>query len=59
MYMRVLPQVRGLINGAAMVYFAFIGFDAVACSAEEVRVCASTCLASACPRGWWVQWLRH
>jgi amino acid transporter len=30
-------QVRGVFNGAALVFFSFIGFDAVACSAEEVR----------------------
>ncbi len=40
--LRVLPpavaaaQIRGVFNGAALVFFSFIGFDAVACSAEEV-----------------------
>eukprot|EP00878_Enallax_costatus_P000818 GHUV01000943.1.p1 GENE.GHUV01000943.1~~GHUV01000943.1.p1 ORF type:complete len:550 (+),score=66.26 GHUV01000943.1:156-1652(+) len=29
--------VRGLFNGAAIVFFSFIGFDAVATSAEEVK----------------------
>jgi amino acid transporter len=29
-------QIRGVFNGAALVFFSFIGFDAVACSAEEV-----------------------
>lgn len=28
---------RGVINGAAIVFFAYIGFDAVATAAEEVR----------------------
>jgi len=27
-----------VFNGAALVFFSFIGFDAVACSAEEVGV---------------------
>lgn len=30
-------EIRGVFNGAALVFFSFIGFDAVACSAEEVR----------------------
>lgn len=29
---------RGIFSGAAYVYFTFTGFDAVATSAEEVRV---------------------
>lgn len=28
--------VRGIFNGAAIVFFSYIGFDAVATSAEEV-----------------------
>lgn len=31
-------QIRGVFNGAALVFFSYIGFDAVACSAEEVGV---------------------
>lgn len=31
-----MVQVRGVFNGAALVFFSYIGFDAVACSAEEV-----------------------
>lgn len=34
--------VRGLFNGAAIVFFSFIGFDAVATSAEEVSCCTSS-----------------
>lgn len=30
-------QVRGVFNGAALVFYSYIGFDSVACSAEEVR----------------------
>ena len=30
-------QVKGIFNGAAIVFFSYIGFDAVATSAEEVR----------------------
>lgn len=37
-------QIRGVFNGAALVFFSFIGFDAVACSAEEVSVDDSFCL---------------
>eukprot|EP00882_Tetradesmus_deserticola_P006703 GHRQ01007056.1.p1 GENE.GHRQ01007056.1~~GHRQ01007056.1.p1 ORF type:complete len:407 (+),score=118.31 GHRQ01007056.1:579-1799(+) len=33
----VLPQVRGVFNGAALVFFSYIGFDSVVCSAEEVQ----------------------
>jgi amino acid transporter len=29
-------QVRGVFDGAAIVFFSYIGFDAVANSAEEV-----------------------
>lgn len=29
--------VKGVVSGAAMVYFAFLGFDAVAMAAEEVK----------------------
>lgn len=29
--------VKGIVSGAAMVYFAFLGFDAVAMAAEEVK----------------------
>lgn len=30
-------QVKGVFNGAALVFYSYIGFDSVACSAEEVR----------------------
>ncbi|WIA11144.1 hypothetical protein OEZ85_011287 [Tetradesmus obliquus] len=30
-------EIRGVFNGAALVFFSYIGFDSVACSAEEVR----------------------
>lgn len=30
-------EVRGIFNGAALVFFSYIGFDAVACTAEEVK----------------------
>eukprot|EP00879_Flechtneria_rotunda_P026131 GHRR01027834.1.p1 GENE.GHRR01027834.1~~GHRR01027834.1.p1 ORF type:complete len:153 (-),score=6.84 GHRR01027834.1:318-776(-) len=33
---------RGVFNGAAIVFFSYIGFDAVATSAEEVRVISIT-----------------
>jgi amino acid transporter len=33
-----LLQIRGVFNGAALVFFSYIGFDSVACSAEEVRI---------------------
>lgn len=29
---------RGVWNGAAIVFFSYIGFDAVATTAEEVRI---------------------
>lgn len=29
--------VRGIFGAASVVFFAFIGFDTVACAAEEVR----------------------
>jgi amino acid transporter len=32
-----LLQIRGVFNGAALVFFSYIGFDSVACSAEEVK----------------------
>eukprot|EP00878_Enallax_costatus_P001204 GHUV01001346.1.p1 GENE.GHUV01001346.1~~GHUV01001346.1.p1 ORF type:complete len:380 (+),score=37.80 GHUV01001346.1:378-1517(+) len=30
-------EVKGVFNGAALVFYSYIGFDSVACSAEEVR----------------------
>ena len=32
---------RGVWNGAALVFFSYIGFDAVATTAEEVRTASS------------------
>lgn len=32
---------RGIWNGAALVFFSYIGFDAVATTAEEVRTASS------------------
>ena len=47
--------VRGVMNGAAIIFFAYLGYDAVATLAEEVRklvFCAAHMLkessASAC-----------
>lgn len=36
--------VRGIFNGAAIIFFAYLGYDAVATLAEEVR-------AQACSQG--------
>jgi APA family basic amino acid/polyamine antiporter len=30
-------EIKGVFNGAALVFYSYIGFDSVACSAEEVR----------------------
>jgi APA family basic amino acid/polyamine antiporter len=37
-----LLQIRGVFNGAALVFFSYIGFDSVACSAEEVNGSSSS-----------------
>jgi amino acid transporter len=40
--------VNGVFGGAAMVFFAYIGFDAVAATAEEVRFVAPSIFIFAC-----------
>lgn len=34
----------GVLSAAALVFFAFIGFDAVASAAEETKIHHATCL---------------
>ena len=33
----------GVMSGAAIVFFAFIGFDAVSTTAEETKIRSATC----------------
>jgi len=50
-------EVKGIFNGASIVFFSYIGFDAVATSAEEVRnpsrdmpigILGALCIVTAC-----------
>lgn len=38
--------VRGVFNGASLLFFSYVGFDAIATTAEEVRIMALPCIAA-------------